>query len=335
MSHMNESTDETYYRSSIDSRMLGVDVEKANLLPKPLASSNDEIQATWKTNEGLKPEPSAAIHHDPAQSPALDHSPVASFVETHPHFNITVPLFIWLVNPFIWWKMGWDSRGTLLMGTAQSLVAIGLTTAIWSCLTSGSRDGHAIDCSIDRTANEGEDHPKEKPGTTETADDVKSPVLDAPYASKRSITAEGAASWKDKGTKSTVVFLWMMALISVTNALISLPWSQASPHSTRACQTHSHRGSFQLGKHRISIAPPMECQIKVTACADSVDSTFVSDSITEKLAGCLRRTPNHHHSQMPNIETCLAKIEIPGHWKEPGSTRVSTAVAMWESGHDC
>ncbi|KAH6668046.1 hypothetical protein EV126DRAFT_436029, partial [Verticillium dahliae] len=278
-----ESTDETDCRSSIDldPTMLGVD-----------------------TNESLKHESSAATHHDPEQSPTLNHSAVPSFVDRHPHFNITVPLFIWLVNPFIWWKMGWDPRGTLLMGTAQSLVAIGITTAI--------------------------------SGTTETADNVKSPVLDAPYASKRPSTAEGAASWKTKGTKSTVVFLWMMALVSVTNALISLPWSQANLHSTRACQTPSHRGSFQLGKHRVSIAPPIECQIKVTAYADSVDSTFlISDGITEKLAGCLRRTPNHHHSQMPNIETCLAKIEIPGHWNEPGSTRVSTAVAMWESKRDC
>ncbi|RXG47307.1 hypothetical protein VDGE_07134 [Verticillium dahliae] len=325
MSHKNESTDETDCRSSIDSTMLGVDVEKANLLPKPSASSDDEIQATWKTNESLKHESSAATHHDPEKSPTLNHSPVPSFVDRHPHFNITVPLFIWLVNPFIWWKMGWDPRGTLLMGTAQSLVAIGITTAIWSFLTSGSRDEHTIDCSIDRTANAGED----KSGTTETADHVKSPVLDAPHASKRPSTEEGAASWKNKETKSTVVFLWMMALVSVTNALISLPWSQANLHSTRACQTPSHRGSFQLGKHRVSIAPPIECQIKVTACADSVDSTFlISDGITEKLAGCLRRTPNHHHSQMPNIETCLAKIEIPGHWNEPGSTRVSTAVAI-------
>ncbi|KAH6683799.1 hypothetical protein EV126DRAFT_464168 [Verticillium dahliae] len=303
MSHKNESTDETDCRSSIDPTMLGVDVEKANLLPKPSASSDDEIQATWKTNESLKHESSAATHHDPEQSPTLNHSAVPSFVDRHPHFNITVPLFIWLVNPFIWWKMGWDPRGTLLMGTAQSLVAIGITTAIWSFLTSGSRDEHTIDCSIDRTANAGE----EKSGTTETADNVKSPVLDAPYASKRPSTAEGAASWKTKGTKSTVVFLWMMALVSVTNALISLPWSQANLHSTRACQTPSHRGSFQLGKHRVSIAPPIECQIKVTAYADS----------------------------MPNIETCLAKIEIPGHWNEPGSTRVSTAVAMWESKRDC
>ncbi|KAG7149630.1 hypothetical protein HYQ46_001457 [Verticillium longisporum] len=169
MSHKNESTDETYCRSSIDSTMLEVDVEKANLLPKPSASSDDEIQATWKTNESLKHESSAATHHEPEQSPALNHSPVPSLVERHPHFNITVPLFIWLVNPFIWWKTGWDPRGTLLMGTAQSLVAIGITTAIWSFLTSGSRDERTIDCSIDRTANAGE----EKSGTIETADNRK------------------------------------------------------------------------------------------------------------------------------------------------------------------